>query len=101
MKRTSDENCSPFPSDNCFNSFQFSMTSASKLNTVDMLTTNLRIKISHTNIQLSTVNFYLSEDPQETDSLLNNKIFVSFKVERMRRNIFLEKTLLPLKIVNS
>ena len=77
------------------------MTSASKLNTVDMLTTNLRIKISHTNIQLSTVNFYLSEDPQETDSLLNNKIFVSFKVERMRRNIFLEKTLLPLKIVNS
>ena len=77
------------------------MTSASKLNTVDMLTTNLRIKISHTNIQLSTGNFYLSEDPQETDSLLNNKIFVSFKVERMRRNIFLEKTLLPLKIVNS
>lgn len=77
------------------------MTSASKLNTVDMLTTNLRIKISHTNIQLSTVNFYLSEDPQETDSLLNNKIFVSFKVERMRRNIFFEKTLLPLKIVNS
>ena len=77
------------------------MTSASKLNTVDMLTTNLRIKISHTNIQLSTVNFYLSEDPQETDSLLNNRIFVSFKVERMRRNIFFEKTLLPLKIVNS
>ena len=66
-----------------------------------MLTTNLRIKISHTNIQFSTVNFYLSEDPQETDSLLNNKIFVSFKVERMRRNIFFEKTLLPLKIVNS